>query len=59
MWIFSLVGFAAFILAWTTPHALAFVDPNFASAAFASLSDWQRGIVHEIIRILILVRGGT
>ena len=53
------VVFAALILASSNAHALAASDANFASAAFASLIDWQRGIVQEIGRILILVRDGA
>ncbi len=43
----------------STTSAAAAGDGNFAGAAFASLSDWQRGIVQEIGRILILVRDGA
>ena len=43
----------------STTSAAAAGDGNFAGAAFASLIDWQRGIVQEIGRILILVRDGA
>ena len=52
------VFFAALILLSGASHTLAAADANFVGAAFASLIDWQRGIVQEIGRILILVRDG-
>ena len=53
------VFFAALILLSGASHTLAAADANFVGAAFASLIDWQRSIVQEIGRILILVRDGA
>jgi len=53
------VAFAAFHLLLSATVALAAGDDYSVGAAFASMIDWQRGIVQEIGRILILVRDGA
>lgn len=59
MRIFQPIILALLVVLLSTTSAVAAGDDNFAAAAFASLIDWQRGIVQEIGRILILVRDGA
>ncbi len=59
MRIFELFIVAMLVVLLSAASAYAAGDGNFVGAAFASLIDWQRGIVREIGRILILVRDGA
>jgi nickel/cobalt exporter len=53
------IAIAALLIVLGASPASAAGDGNFWVAAFTSLIDWQRGIVQEIGRILILVRDGA
>lgn len=59
MRIFQPILFAMLAVLLSATSAFAAGDDYFVGAAFASLVDWQRGIVQEIGRILILVRDGA
>ena len=59
MRIFQPILFAMIVVLLSATSSFAAGNGNFAGAAFASMIDWQRGIVQEIGRILILVRDGA